>query len=84
MSDNIMIQNIAESFTVYFRTAAETLNDINITAVEEAVKYLSEVTNRTFQNLNLLPVTAHEIRNIIITLNKRKILIVMVEYQKSY
>jgi hypothetical protein len=38
---------------MYFLTAAEGLNDNNIITMEEEVKYLSEVTNRTFQNLNL-------------------------------
>ena len=44
---------------MYFLTAAERLNDTNIIRMEEAVKYLSEVTDRTFQIWIFLPMTVH-------------------------
>jgi hypothetical protein len=44
-------------------TVAERFIAIDVTAKEEAMIYLSEVTNKTFSNFSILPTTAHEIRH---------------------
>jgi hypothetical protein len=43
---------------------AERLNATDVTAKKEAMKYLSEVTIKTFSNFNILPATVHEIRHL--------------------
>jgi len=44
-------------------TIAERFSATDVTTKEEAMIYLSEVTNKTFSNFNILPTTVHEIRH---------------------
>jgi hypothetical protein len=56
---------VANSFSTYFLTTLEKLNNgTKSPAEEEAIQYMTKTIPRTFPDINLLPTMANEIKNI--------------------
>jgi capsular polysaccharide biosynthesis protein len=71
INDNIVndSKHIANSFNTYFLTIVERMNSSDtITPTEDAMKLLAKAIPNLFLNMNLMPTTLDEIKNIIISL----------------
>jgi hypothetical protein len=53
-------------------TAEKRNNSTKSPTNEEAIQYMTKTIPRTFPNINLLPTTANEIKNITNSLKKKK------------
>jgi hypothetical protein len=69
MNDNIVndSKHIANSFNTYFLTIVERMNssDTITPTTEDAMKLLAKAIPNSFPNMNLLPTTPDETKNII-------------------
>jgi signal recognition particle GTPase len=65
-SEKVTTSGIAYFFSTYFLTVTEGMNNDNTTLTTgDAAKYLTEAILETFPNINLMPITASEIKSII-------------------